>query len=115
MNSGSVFAGKDAPHRHDIGEADEARNRYEIADEVEVQLLEQRCIYCVHGAAEDERVAVGGGSNGRLGGELAAGARPILHDNRLAKAIRQPLRHDARDDVEVTLLPRRGPDAEGLR
>jgi len=86
MNSGSVFAGKDAPHRHDIGEADEARNRYEIADEVEVQLLEQRCIYCVHGAAEDERVAVGGGSNGRLGGELAAGARPILHDNRLAKA-----------------------------
>src|SRR5262245_29317758 len=74
---GKRLCGKRRAHRHDIGEADEAPNRYEIADEVEAKLLEECCIYCVHGAAEDERVAVGGGSNGRLGGEIRSEERRV--------------------------------------
>src|SRR5262249_35572041 len=35
----------------------------------------------------------------RLGGEIAAGPRPGLDDELLAKPLRQPLRHQTREDV----------------
>ena len=36
----------------------------------------------------------------RLGGDIAAGARPVLDDEWLAEPLRQPLTHQARGDVE---------------
>ena len=46
-----------------------------------------------------QRVAVRRRSRDRLGADIAAGARPVLDDELLAQALRQRLRHQARDDV----------------
>jgi hypothetical protein len=46
-----------------------------------------------------ERVTVGRRARDRLQREIAARARPIVHEHRLAKPLCQRLAHDARDDV----------------
>ena len=48
---------------------------------------------------QQQRVAVGGSAHDRLGGDIAAGAGPVLDDEWLAKPLRQPLTHQARDNV----------------
>jgi len=40
----------------------------------------------------------------RLGGDIAASTRPVLDDEWLAKAFRQPLAHQTCDDVESAAL-----------
>ena len=49
----------------------------------------------------EQRVAVGLGLRHRLGAEIAPGARPVLHHERLAPHLRQPVRDHARDDVDA--------------
>src|SRR5262249_60170392 len=49
-----------------------------------------------------QRLAGGGRSRGRLGADIAAGARAIVEDEWLTQALRQPLRHQASDDVRRT-------------
>ena len=44
----------------------------------------------------------GGRMHDRLGGDVAAGAGPILDDERLAETLRQPLTDQAREDVGPT-------------
>src|SRR5262249_40902840 len=47
----------------------------------------------------EQRVAVGGSARDRLQCEIAAGARPVVDDHRLAEPLRQRLADQARDDV----------------
>ena len=47
----------------------------------------------------EQRVAVRGRSHDRLGGDVAAGARPVLDDELLAEALRQPLTGQTRNQV----------------
>ena len=47
----------------------------------------------------EKRVAVRGRAHDRLGGDIAAGAWPVLDDKWLAEPLRQPLTHQAREDV----------------
>src|SRR5262249_16524936 len=45
------------------------------------------------------RMAVRGRTRDRLGGDVARSARSVLNDEWLAKALRQPLTDQAREDV----------------
>ena len=49
---------------------------------------------------QEKRIAVRGRTHDRLGADIGAAARPVLDDEWLAKPLRQPLAHQARDDVE---------------
>ena len=69
--------------------------------EVEAEFIEERCIDGIHRPAEDERIAVGGSPDRRLGCEIAACAGPVLDDERLMKLIRHPFGNDAGNDIEI--------------
>ena len=86
-------------HHHDVGHADDARDRRDVADEIEIELVVERRIDRVRRADQEKRVAVGRRAHDRLGGDIAAGARPVLDDELLAEPLRQPLTDQARDDV----------------
>ena len=49
--------------------------------------------------SKQERIAVGRRTHDRLGGDIAASTRAVLDDEWLAEPLRQPLTHQARDDV----------------
>jgi len=51
--------------------------------------------------ADQQRVAVGCRARDRFGGDIAAGARAILHHHRLPKRLRKRLGDRARHDVRL--------------
>ena len=68
-------------------------------DDIEIELFVERRVDRVCRGDQEERVAVGRRAHDRLGGDIAAGTRPVLDDEWLAKPFRQPLADQARDDV----------------
>ena len=99
MNSGTVLAGTDGLTTMTIGHADDARDRRDVADEIEIELVVERRVDRVGRTDQEERIAVRRRTHDRLGGDIAAGARPVLDDELLAEPLRQPLTDQARDDV----------------
>jgi hypothetical protein len=73
--------------------------RRDIALKIERQVVEQRDIERGRGRDEQQRVAVGRRIDHGLDGDIGAGARLVLDDDRLTEPLRQPRRHDAGDDV----------------
>ena len=73
----------------------------EIVHEVEAELVEERRIDGIHRAAENEGIAVRWSPHRRLGREVAACTRPVLHDDRLMKLLRHPFGNDACNDIEI--------------
>jgi hypothetical protein len=53
----------------------------------------------VRGGHHQQRVAVGRRARDRLQGEIAAAARPVVDDHRLAEPLRERLTNEPRDDV----------------
>src|SRR5215471_2427971 len=53
----------------------------------------------IRGANLQKRVAIGGCLHNRFGGDIAGSTRPVLDYELLAKSLRQPLTHEACDDV----------------
>ena len=86
-------------HDHDTGLAADARDRRDVAKEIVIELIVERRVDCVWCTDEKERVAVGGRAHDGFGGDIAGGARPVLDDEWLAEPLRQPLAHQAREDV----------------
>src|SRR5262245_31296112 len=86
-------------HDYDEGVADDARDRRDIADEIEVELLIKRRIDGVVRCGKEEGIAIWGSADDRLGAEIGASAGPVFDDERLAEPLRQPLADHARDDV----------------
>ena len=99
MNSGTVLAGTDGFTSMMYGHADDARDRRDVADEIEIEFLVERRVDCVRRADQEQCIAVRGRAHDRLGGDIAASTRPVLDDERLAEPLRQPLTDQARDDV----------------
>ena len=81
------------------GTRHDARDRRDVADEIEIELVVERRVDRVRRADQEERVAVRRRAHDRLGGDIAAGARPVLDDEWLAEPLRQPLTDQAREDV----------------
>src|SRR5262245_66333065 len=59
-------------HDYDEGVADDARDRRDIADEIEVELLIKRRIDGVVRCGKEEGIAIWGSADDRLGAEIGA-------------------------------------------
>jgi hypothetical protein len=86
-------------HKHER-HLDRARDRSEIADDVEVELLVERRIDGSGRTDHHEGIAVGRRPHGRFGRDIGAGAGPVLDGEGLAELLRQRLRHQPRGDVD---------------
>ena len=71
--------------------ADDARDRRDVADEIEIELVVERRVDRVGRSDQEQRIAVRWRTHDRLGGDIGAGARPVLDDEWLAEPLRQPL------------------------
>src|SRR5262252_1495924 len=87
-------------YHHNAGFAADACDRRNIADEIEGQLLVERCVDPIRRTNHEKRIAVCGRMDGGLCGDIAGCARSVLDDERLVEPLRQPLTHEARGAVE---------------
>jgi hypothetical protein len=86
-------------HFHDQGNEADERHRRDVAHKIETEVVVERSVDRVRRHAEQQRVAVRRRAHHRFGRDIAAGARPVVDDDSLAQAIRQPLADHAGDDV----------------
>src|SRR6266702_6853218 len=98
MNSATVLAANDGCTTITWGASNPCDRRY-IADEIEIEVVIERRVDGVRRTRQQKRIAVRAGTRDRFGGEIAAGTRPGLDDELLTKSLRQPLRHQTREDV----------------
>ena len=85
--------------QEDLGQAADARHRRNVADEIVSKLLIKCRIDRIHRAGQEQRVSVSGRAHHGLCADVASGARSILGNEWLPKPLRQPLPHEAREDV----------------
>src|SRR5215216_722596 len=102
-------------YHHDKGTAHEARDGRDVADEIEIQFVVERRIDRVRRTDQEQRVTVRRRVHDRLGGEVAAGAQPVLNDEWLAEPFREPLTDQAGEDVVRTAGGKADDDAYRLR
>ena len=86
-------------HQHDIGRADDARDRSDVADEVEVEVFVKRRIDCICWGNQEQRIAVRSSTHDRVSADVAGGARPVLDDELLADPLGEPLTQEAHGGV----------------
>src|SRR5262249_60009214 len=73
--------------------------RRNVADEIEIELVEERCIDRRRHVDHEQRVAVGGRAYNGLAADVTGTARTVLDDELLAEMLRQPLPYQSGDDV----------------
>src|SRR5262245_6676156 len=78
-------------HHYDIGTSDDARDRRNVSDEIEIELVVDRRVGRVRSTTEEKRVSVGRRTHDRLGPDIIPGTRSVLDDEWLAETLRQPL------------------------
>ena len=92
------------------------RDRREVAHRIVRHLAVEAGIDGVSGhRRHQQRVAVGSGFRDRVGADIAARARPVLHEELLAEQLRHPGAHDAGDDVGRAAGGKRHHDADRFR
>jgi hypothetical protein len=79
--------------------AHHAGDRRRVADEIEVEMLIERFIGRDRRRDHEDGVAVGRRPHHRFGANIAASARPVLDDKLLAEPLRQPLPHQACENI----------------
>src|SRR5260221_865904 len=84
---------------HDIEGAANARDRRDIADEIEIELLAERRVHRVRHSDEQERIAVRRCPDDAFSADVAAGTRSVLNDKWLPEPLRQRLTHETGDGV----------------
>ena len=94
-----MVAGTDGFITNDEGQARDARNRREVADEIEAERFIERRIDHLRGTSQEQRVAIRRRARRRIGPDVASGTWPVLDDELLSESLRQPLTDQARDDV----------------
>src|SRR5438876_10745577 len=67
-------------YRHDEGHAHDARDRSDVADEIEIEMLIEGCVDRVRRTGYEKHVAVGGSANNGFGRYIAGSARPVLNN-----------------------------------
>jgi hypothetical protein len=84
---------------HDVGRAGEARDRCNVAEKKEIELVVERGVDRSRCAELEQRIAVRRCANGGLCGDIGAGPRPVLDDEWPAEPFRQPLSPQPRENV----------------
>jgi hypothetical protein len=107
------LAGNRWIYYHDEGEADDASDRSDVAEEIEVEPVKQRCIDRASPSDQKQRVTVRSSTRDCFGGEIAPSAGPVLNDKLLSKTFRQPLTNDTCNDVRCAAC--RKPDEDPNR
>lgn len=102
MNSGIVVAASDDSRHQYQGRAANARHRYNVSTEIELQVRIERHI----GGGrryrnEQQRITIGCRSGDEFGAEIGTCTRPVLDDDSLAKLLGKRRRNNARDDVRL--------------
>src|SRR5262245_20123111 len=85
-------------HRH-VRNADDAGDRRDVADEVEIEFVVEGRIDQICPRDKEERVAVRRRAHDRFGADIAATAWPVIDHEWLAEPFRQPLTDEARENV----------------
>src|SRR6266436_2422803 len=88
-------------HKNDHRYANDARDRCDIADEVEIELLVERRVYGVWDGGQKQGMPVRRRIDDRFGADVAAGSRPILNHEGLSQPIGKPLADQPRRDVDA--------------
>src|SRR5262249_19883515 len=76
--------------------------RRDVADEIEIELVIERCVTRIWKTSQQKRIAVRGCLHDRLGGDIGASTRSVLDDELLAEPLRQPLADQACHNVGAT-------------
>src|SRR5262245_31499754 len=100
---------------HDHRKADEARDRRDIAEKNEIKLLVERRVDRVRRTRQEDRVAVRGRADHRLGADIAAATWAVFHDELLAEPLREPRSDEPRENVGRAAGARGGDDAHRPR
>src|SRR5262252_5985543 len=82
--------------------ASDARDRRDVADEIEIELVVEGGVDRVHESSHKERISVRGRVHDRLGADIAGSSWSVLDDELLAEPLRQPLSYQACHDVGAT-------------
>src|SRR5215471_16564113 len=92
------LGGKRWIYQHYKRNAEEARDRRDVADEIEIELVVERRVDRVRGADQEQRVAIRGLVRDRLGADVGTRG-PVLDSELLAETLREPLTDHACGDV----------------
>src|SRR5215468_6218392 len=82
-------------YHHDEGCANDASDRRNVANEIEIELVVERRVGRVVAPDHEQRVAVCGRAHDRLGADVGAATGPVVDYELLAKPLRQPLSHQS--------------------
>src|SRR6516165_12659665 len=82
-------------HLHGKRVASNARNRRDVADEIEIELVVEGGIDRVHESSHKERISVRGRVHDHLGADIADSSWSVLDYELLAELLRQPLSYQA--------------------
>ena len=84
---------------HDERVADDARDRRDVADEVEIELVVEGGVDRIRRRDEQQRIAIRRRTDGGFGGDIGGCARPVFDDKLLAEPLGQPLTDETRSNV----------------
>jgi len=73
-------------HHHDEATSNDTRDRRNVANEIEIELVVDRRVGRVGNTAQEERVSVGRRTYDRLCTNIVAAARPVVDNKLLAAA-----------------------------
>ena len=74
-------------HHHDEGLADDGRDRRDVADEIVIELVVERCADDVVHAGHEQGIAVRRCAHDSLGANKPAGTWSVLHNEWLAQPL----------------------------
>src|SRR5262245_32772341 len=77
----------------------EARHRSDVADKIEIEAVVERRVDCVCGTNQEKLMAIWRRTYHRLSADIAVRAWSVLDDEWLAKSLREPVTHQACDNV----------------
>jgi len=86
-------------HRHDERSAHSARDRSDVADEIEVRFVDEHGVDDIYSADREKCIPVGGRTHHRLRTDIVATARPVLDDELLTEPLGKPWSDQAHDDI----------------
>ena len=89
-------------HQQDKGPAEQARDRRDVAEKTEIEIVVKRGVDRVRRTDQQEGIAVRGRAHDDLRCDIAARAGPVLDDELLPEALRQPLTDQTRENVVRT-------------
>src|SRR5262249_60099764 len=86
-------------HHDHVRYPHDTADRCDVSNKIETEICVEGGVNRIGGANLQKGVAIGGCLHNRFGGDIAGSTRPVLDYELLAKSLRQPLTHEACDDV----------------